>query len=180
LTTVHTEAPTLVADAGEGLAAELLARRRRKLPRPTLALALAAVAVVVFIAGALVQREWGGSSSTSSTGSSSGLPAGFPTNFPSGLGGGGATTASGGGPSSFGNQTSGTVTLIKGSTLYVTEASGTTVLVHTSVSSRVTKSVTGTVRSIHPGDTVTVAGNQGKGGAVTARQITISASSTSG
>ena len=64
------------------------------------------------------------------------------------------------------------MTLIKGSTLYVTD-SGPTVLVHTSPASRVTKSVSGTVQTIHPGDTVTVTGTQAKNGSYTAAAIAI-------
>jgi hypothetical protein len=63
--------------------------------------------------------------------------------------------------------------LIKGTTLYVTAANGNTVLVHTSASSKVTKSVAGTVKSVQPGESVTVTGTQQKDGSVAASQITI-------
>ena len=65
------------------------------------------------------------------------------------------------------------MTLIKGSSLYVTDATGNTVLVHTSPASRVSRTVSGTVQTIHPGDTVTVTGVQAKNGSYTAAAITI-------
>ncbi len=46
-------------------------------------------------------------------------------------------------------------------------------LVHTSPASRVTKSVTGSVQTIHPGDTVTVTGVQAANGSYTAAAISI-------
>jgi hypothetical protein len=162
-TPAHSEAPTVAHDS---LAAELLARRRKKLPALTAALTLAVAAATAFIGGAEVQRHWGGSSA-SSTGAT--RAAGF-----RGFGGGGAASAAAGlGFGGAGNATSGTVTLIKGSTLYVTAANGNTVLVHTSASSKVTKSVAGTVQTVHPGDSVTVTGAQQTDGSYTASQITI-------
>ena len=178
MTTAHSEAPTLVHEpSGEGLAAELLARRRKRLPAVTLTLALLVVAAAAFIGGIYAQKHWGSSSAPSSNAFSAGLAAtgriggsGVPAGFPS-LGSGRGL------PSGFGGGASGTVTLIKGSTLYVTSASGNTVLVHLSASSRVSKSVSGSAKAIHPGDTVTVVGSQGKDGSYTARQVTIGGAS---
>lgn len=184
MSTTHPEAPTLAQEAApaEGLAAELLARRRKRLPKTTVALVGIAVATVAFIGGIEIQKHFGKGAT-----SSSGIPS-FARNFAGGNFPGASGTSSsnsGTAPPSFGGTssggisgfgggaTSGTVTLIKGSTLYVTTASGNTVQINTSAASRVTKSVSGTVKSIHPGDTVTVIGSQGKTGSVTARQITI-------
>jgi hypothetical protein len=66
------------------------------------------------------------------------------------------------------------VTLIKGSTLYVTDSSGTTSMVKTSASSRVTKTVTSSVQNIRPGSVVTVVGSQAKDGSYTATSIAVS------
>jgi hypothetical protein len=166
-TTAHSDAPAIAHD---GLAAELLARRRKKLPRLTAALALAVAAAAVFIGGAEVQRHWGGASATAGSTRPAGLAGGF-----RGFGGGGATSAAPGGAGfgGAGNATTGTVTLIKGTTLYVTAANGNTVLVHTSAGSKVTKSVAGTVKTVHPGDSVMVTGAAQNDGSVTASQITI-------
>jgi hypothetical protein len=158
-TAVHPDAPTA---AHEGLAAELLARRRKKLPALTAALALTVAIAAGLVGGVEAQKQWGTSSAVTA-----GRPAGFAGRaggaggFPGGLGG-----AAGGG-------TNGTVTLIKGSTLYVTDASGNTVLVHTTAGSTVNKTVSGTIKSVHPGDAVTVTGTQNADGSYSARGITI-------
>jgi hypothetical protein len=171
MTATHSEGATL----HDGLAAELVKRRRKRLPALTAALALAAAIAAGAILGVEVQKHWGSSASATST---RGFPSGFPgasggsasrSGFPSGAGFGAAGFAAGG--------TSGTVTLIKGSTLYVTDTSGNTVLVHTSATSRVSKTVAGTVKSVHPGDSVTVVGTKNKNGSYSARQVTIGASS---
>lgn len=177
MTTAHSEAPTMINESSSGgLAAELLARRRKRLPAVTLALAILVAAAAAFIGGIEVHKHWGSSSSNRS----SGLPAGFPggaVNASRGQGGSSGGFPSFSGAGAFGGATSGTVTLIKGSTLYVTTSSGNTVLVHTSASARVTKSVSGSVKSIHPGDSVTVVGSQAKDGSYTARQVTIGGTS---
>lgn len=118
-------------------------------------------------AGATPRRAFGGAGSGGATG------------FGGGSGGSGATGFGGGsGATGFGgfggSATTGTVTLIKGSTLYVTDASGNTVKVRTSPSSAVTKTVTGSVKTLLPGQTVTILGTQGKDGTVTARSIAVS------
>ena len=65
------------------------------------------------------------------------------------------------------------MTLIKGTTLYVTDTSGNTVKVTTSAASTVTKTVATNVKSIRPGQTVVVRGTQQKNGNITAESITI-------
>lgn len=171
MSTAHPEAPTIVQEpTADGLAAELLARRRKRMPALTLALVILVAAAVAFIGGVEAQKHWAKSST-----SSSGIPSSIASNF-AGRGFPAATGGSGsGGFPSFagGNTTAGTVTLIKGSTLYVTSSSGNTVLVKTSASSRVAKSVSGSFKTIHPGDSVTIVGSQNKDGSVTARQVTI-------
>jgi hypothetical protein len=161
-TAVHPDAPTAVH---EGLAGELLARRRKKLPAITAALALAVAVAGGVVGGVEVQKHWGASTSAAATG----RPAGF-AGFAGRFGGGGGATAGGaaGAPAA-----TGTVTLIKGSTLYVTDASGNTVLVHTTATSKVDKTVAGTIKTVHPGDSVTVTGSQNSDGSYSARQITI-------
>lgn len=173
MTTTHTDAATLSHD---GLAAELLKRRRKRLPALTAALAIAAVLGLGAIGGVEAQKHWG---TTSSSGRASGVPSGFPTGgLPSGVGFGGGSGRGGFGASgAAGGGTSGTVTLIKGATLYVTDASGNTIMVRTSARSRVTKTVSGTVKTVHPGDSVTVVGTQNKDGSYSARQLTIGAAS---
>jgi len=173
MSTAHPEAPTIVQEpaAPEGLVAELLARRRKRLPALTLALIVLVAAAAAFIGGVEVQKHLGKSSAASG-----GLPSSVAAAFASGSFPGAPSGGSGaGGFSGFagGSATTGTVTLIKGTTLYVTNAAGNTVLVQTSSQSRVSKSVSASVKTIHPGDSVTVIGSQNKKGVVTARQITV-------
>jgi hypothetical protein len=166
-TAVHPDAPT---QAHEGLAAELLARRRRKLPAVTAALALAVAVAGGLVGGVEAQKHWGASSSPAATGRAGGF-AGFAARA-GGAGGFPGFGGAGGG----GGATSGTVTLIKGSTLYVTDASGNTVLVHTTAQSPVKQTVSSTTKAIHPGDSVTVTGTQNKDGSYSAQAITIGGS----
>jgi hypothetical protein len=166
-----TTQPELTADGGDDFVAEILTRRKRRLPILTAILVLAVAAGGAFIAGAEVQKHYGTSSATSGgAGANSAFSA-----FASRLRAGGAGAGRGlfGAAAGAGGGTSGTVTLIKGSTLYVTDATGNTVLVHTSAASRVTRTVGGTVQTIHPGDTVTVTGVQAKNGSYTASAIAI-------
>ena len=165
--------PELTA-GDDDFVAEILTRRKRRLPILTAILVLAVAAGGAFIAGAEVQKHYGKPTSAATGGATafSALASRFRA-------GGGAGAVGGAGRAGFfggaggGGGTTGTVTLIKGSTLYVTNSSGTTVLVHTSPASRVTKSVTGSVQTIHPGDTVTVTGAQAANGSYTAAAISI-------
>jgi hypothetical protein len=148
--------------------AELAARRRRKLPRLTLVLAVALVGAGAFIGGALAQKHWG--SSSSSSGSGNGAAAAFASRFANR---GSTAGGSGGASSFFGGATIGSVTAIKGSTLYVTDTSGNTVKVTVGPGVQVTKSVTGTVQSVNAGDTVVVRGTAGKNGVIAAQSVSI-------
>ena len=171
--TAHTDAPP----AGDDLATEILRRRRRRLPALTAALALAVAIGVGIVGGIEIQKQWGSSSSSSAAGggNAAALRSAFASRFGgAGTGRGGTGGGGFGGFGGFGgNATVGTVTLIKGTTLYVTEANGNTILVRTSPTSRVTKTAQGTIRTIHPGDTVTVTGSQAANGNVTASSIAI-------
>lgn len=150
----------------DDVAAELEAfslRRRRKLPRVTLALSVALVGAGAFIGGAEAQKHLGSSSSSTGGTRSSSLASAFGSRFRGGgTGGGGAA----------GGATIGTVTAIKGSTLYVTDTSGNTVKV-TTAGSQVTKTVTGTVKDVRPGDTVVIRGAAGSNGTIAAQSISL-------
>jgi hypothetical protein len=154
---------TLVDDE---LLTQILARRRRRLPLLTMALGALLVVAVAFVVGAEVQKHYG------KTAAATGGPAAAAAFGRARAAGGQPTFAGGFGAAASG--TSGTVTLIKGSTLYVTDSSGTTSLVKTSASSRVTKTVTASVKTIRPGSVVTVVGPQAKDGSYTATSISVS------
>lgn len=182
-TTAHGDVPT----TGESLATEILARRRRRLPAVTAVLVLAVVAGAAVFGGVELQKHYGSASSSGGSGGTGSLGSGRAGSLGStfsrfGRSGSGARTGGSGGLGFFGGAgggggAAGTVTLIKGSTLYVTSAAGTTVLVHTTPSSRVTKTVQGTVQTIHPGDSVVVVGTQAKNGSYTASSIAIGGAS---
>jgi hypothetical protein len=167
------------ADTGD-FAGELLERRRRRrIPRMTVVLACLVVVGAVFVGGIEAQKSLGSSSSSTATGFA-GARVGF-AGFRGGAGAtAGATAGQAGATGGIGggfNATTGTVTLIKGSTLYVTDASGNTVLVKTSGTASVTKTVTATVSAIHPGDTVSFTGSAASDGSFAPRTITITSAS---
>jgi hypothetical protein len=162
---------------------ELPRRPRRKLLAPVPAALLVALLVAGgFFAGVKVEK--GQSASATSSGvpaalaglraaggrssSRAGSSSGGGSAFPAGagfLGGGGRA----------GGLTTGEVSYVSGSTLYVTSGEGNTVKVNAPAGTNVTKTVSTSVHSIHPGDTVIVRGSQGAGGNVTASSISISA-----
>lgn len=162
---------------------ELPPRPRRRLLGSggnPVALALLAVLLIAcgFIGGVLVEK--GETSSSSSAGSTSSLASRFAA-----LRGGGSSTgarASAAGGSAGGvagatgggtRPTLGTVAYLAGSTLYVTNSEGDTVKVKTSAATSVTKTVSTSVKGIHPGETVTITGTSGSGGAITAESISV-------
>ncbi|MGA8355056.1 MAG: hypothetical protein WB698_12910 [Solirubrobacteraceae bacterium] len=160
---------------------ELPLRPRRRLLTP-LPLALVAALLIAcgFIGGALVEKAQ--TSPGSSAGSSSSFSA-----LRSALGGASGTRGAGASTSanSFlsrigGGATIGQVAYVHGGTLYVTNAEGNTVKVSTSEASTVSKTVKGTVGQIHPGETVTVIGEKGTGGAIVARSISVGSSAGDG
>lgn len=157
----------------------------RRLPPLTALLGLGLLIAAAFIGGVQVQKHWGGSSSSASgsLGAAAARFAAAGTGATTGTGTGGTRSGSGaGGLPSFagGGATIGTVTVIKGSTLYVTDTNGNTVKVVTSPRSTVTKTVTTNAKAIHPGDTVVVRGTTAKNGSVTAQSITLGSAGATG
>jgi hypothetical protein len=104
--------------------------------------------------------------------------------FGGGGGGGGRQGAGGGGFGGFGGGagggfTSGTVKLIKGTSLYVTSTDGNTVKVAVSAGSAVTRTESTTIAGIHPGDTVLAVGTAGKNGIVSATSVRVTPATSS-
>jgi hypothetical protein len=176
---------------------ELPRRPRRKLlgvGGNPVALALLGVLLIAcgFIGGVLVEK--GENSSNSSSGGASSLASRFAA-LRAGASGTGASGASGSGARSgsgaaagglvggasgsgggFTRPTAGTVAYLDGSTLYVTNAEGNTVKVTTSAGTTVNKTVKSAVKSIHPGETVTITGETGAGGTISAESISVGSS----
>jgi hypothetical protein len=65
------------------------------------------------------------------------------------------------------------VVFLVGGRLYVTNAEGNTVKVTTSAGTTVNKTSRSDVKSIHPGETVTITGETGSGGAISAESINV-------
>jgi hypothetical protein len=166
-----TAPPDAATSADNELLTQILARRRRRLPRMTMALAALLVLALAFVVGAEVQKHYG-KTAAATGGTAGGGAAAFARARGAGGGFGGAGSAGGFGGAASGP--TGTVTLIKGSTLYVTDSSGTTSLVKTTAASRVTKTVSSSVKNIRPGSVVTVVGTQAKDGSYTATSISVS------
>jgi Domain of unknown function (DUF5666) len=143
---------------GDDLSEQLAARAPRRLAnRATVYLAGAVLLIGGFVAGAQVEKNFGHLPAAAST---------FPTAFPSGFRGGGGTGGGGGGG---GNATTGTVKFVDGTTVYITTASGDTVVVKTDANTTITQP--GTVKDLAVGATVTVTGQTGSDGSVTATRI---------
>jgi hypothetical protein len=158
------------------IAAELAAPPRRKLPWLTLLLAGGVIAAGSFAGGALVEKNNGSSSSASGaaaafaklrSGSGSGSTGGF-----GGFGRGGSGTGTGTGSGAAGGTTTGTIKLIDGNTIYVTNSSGNIVKITTGGSTTVSIAKSGTVSQLQPGQTITARGTTDSSGNVTATTVT--------
>jgi hypothetical protein len=154
---------------------ELPPRPRRRLLTPApLALIVVLLLALGFIGGVLVEKGQS-ASSTAATGAATAArlrgfaAAGGAAGIPGGDAGAGAGAAGGAGGA---RPTSGTVAYVSGQTLYVTTGES-TVQVKTSAATSVTKTVKSTVKSIHPGETVTVTGSKGTNGTLTAESIRV-------
>ncbi len=168
--------------------------RRRLLGKGGNPVALALLGVLLlacgFIGGTLVEKGQTSSSSGSpAAGGASGLASRFAALRGGASGAGSSTTGRSGASSTggafggssgsgagFTRPTAGTVAYLAGSTLYVTNSEGNTIKVKTSAGTTVTKTVTSTVKDIHPGETITVTGAAGANGAVTAESISAGSS----
>jgi hypothetical protein len=180
-------------------AEELPPRPRRRVITPLPLALLAALAIACgFIAGVLVEKGQGGGSSTAGAGASGGFASrlaalrggtgagGTGTRKGSGsatsseLAGSGSTSGGGGaggalpaGGASSSSATIGQVAYLSKGTLYVTTSEGNTVKVTAAAGASVTKTVKASIKAIHPGETVIVAGASGANGAVSASSIRV-------
>ncbi len=167
--------------------AELPPRPRRRLLGAggnPVALVLLGVLLIAcgFIGGVLVEK--GETSSSSAAGGTTGaLASRFAALRGSGTTGAARSSTAGGaggffgaGATGAGRPTAGTVAYLDGSTLYVTNSEGNTIKVKTTPATSVNKTVTSSVKAIHPGETVTITGSTGANGAVSAESISVGSS----
>jgi len=149
---------------GRDISAELAAPPRRRLPWPTLLLAGCVVAALAFTGGVLVEKD------RSPAGGRGGAAA-----FAAARGGsGGASRGAAGGPAggAAAGLTVGTIKLVDGSTIYVSDAQGNIVKVTTAKSTTVSRTQDGKVSDLRPGQSVTVRGSAGPSGDVAATTVT--------
>src|SRR5438445_7307078 len=145
-------------------------RRRPRLPIVTALLVLVAIAAAAFAGGVEIQKHYGAASASTASPAVAAARGGGFAGF--GQRGGAAGFGGAGAGNAGGTSTAGLVTLIKGSTLYVTDFSGNTIKVSTPKGLKVSKTVTSSVKSIHPGDSVVVVTTKTKGGYV-AKSVTV-------
>lgn len=168
------------------ISAELSAPPRRKLPWLTLVLSAGVVAAAAFAGGVLVEKDHLGG--TSSSGGSAAA-----RNFASAFAGAGGRTGTGaapgagagavpgaGGGTAASGVTIGTVKLVDGDTIYVTDAQGAIVKVTTGGSTKVTVAKDGKTSDLQPGQSVTVRGSANSSGDIAATTVTEGAAPTGG
>ena len=154
------------------ISAELSAPPRQRLPWLTLLLSGSLVAGLAFAGGALVEKnqsQGGTPSAATRGGAAQNGQGGQRQGFGAGQGG---QRQGGGIPGAAGGLTIGTVKLVDGSTIYVTDTQGNVVKVTTADSTQVTESKSGKVSDLQPGQTVTVRGSQNASGDVAATTVT--------
>ena len=153
----------------DDLSEQLVARApRRYASRATAVLAGVLLMVGGFVAGAQVQRHWGGSASPAATpgGGTRGGGGAGPAAGPAAGGAG----APGGTGRQAGNTITGTVQLVDGTTVYIKTADGQVVTVQTSATTAV--QVAGSIKDLPAGATVSITGQTGTDGSVAATTIT--------
>ena len=153
---------------------------RRPVRKPFGPLALILCALVIaggaFYGGVRLEK-----SKVPASSSASGSLAALAARFRAG-GGAGATGGTGGtgGGAGGANAVRGTITLVDGSNIYVTDSSGNIFKVSTSPGSQITMTSAATVQKLHPGDNVTVIGPADANGTVTATVVTDTGAGTGG
>ncbi|MFA1546720.1 hypothetical protein [Actinomadura chokoriensis] len=163
--------------------------RRRSLPGPTLYLAAGIILVAGFLGGVQAQKWSSDGSGSSGTGPAGGLAGGraaggyggmpgggmpgggFPPGGGSETGGGPMGGGAAGGGAAGGDATTGTIVKIVGNTIYLRTASGQTVKVKTSGTTKVRITENGALKDLGSGATVTVRGSKGEDGTVTATTV---------
>ena len=153
---------------------------RRRLGAGTVLLVFALVAAAGFFGGVKVEKSRVSPTSSTASFASAARATGRTTTTVAGGAAGRAAAGAGGtdgaaaGAGAFaggGGAVAGTVKLVDGVNVYVTDAQGNVVKIVTNAGSTVTKTVEGTVADIHPGDTVIVQGQDQPDGSVAATRV---------
>lgn len=145
----------------------------RRLPRLTAVLLAALLVAGGFVGGALVQREFGTSGSTTAAGQFPGLGSGGLPDFGGTLPGvGSGTSGQGGNGSSGTSSVIGTVVSVSDTSIKVKDFGGTTHVIHLTDSTQVHKNVAIKPSDLESGATVVVQGRTGDDGSLTATDVT--------
>jgi len=158
------------ADEADDDLTTLLQRREHARPnRLTWVLLTVLVLGVGFIGGAYASERWGTSTGSAGGAAFPGLPAGMPAGFPGvGVAPASGTTAA----AVAAGTTTGTIKLIDGRKLYITDASGATVIVTVPKSATVTASSDVPLADLSSGASVVIVGKTGADGTLTATSVT--------
>jgi hypothetical protein len=171
---------------------EFRPRPRRRAHALTFALGGALLIAAGFFGGVLLQKHEDHGSTSAASGRSAlaarfaGLAGGTGATGTSGAGG---SAAGGGGGRGFGGfgggaggagAVTGTVKLVDGTNVYVTDTSGNVVKIATGPSSQLTKTDPATAKDVAPGDVVIVRGTPNSDGSYTAQTLVISSAATIG
>lgn len=145
-------------------------QRRRAVTPLTRGLLAVVIAGGAFLGGVLVER------SQAKTTSSSALPAGVPANIAALFGGARtSTTVAGAGAGAGGTtgatQTFGTIKLVDGKNVYVSDAQGNVVKIATNAKTKITVSQAASIARLKPSTSVIVQGTTATDGTVTATSI---------
>jgi hypothetical protein len=170
---------------------------RRRLPIVTAVLTVLAIGAGGFFAGVRVEKSKLPAASSASGLTAADLAARF-AGAGAGAGAGAAATAATPSASASGAPSAGagagaaapdasgranivgTVTVVQGNTLYVTDASGNTVKVTTNSGTTITKTATGTMQDLAPGQSVVIRGVQSSVGVYAAQSVSEGAAGFAG
>ncbi|MDQ1489254.1 MAG: hypothetical protein QOJ23_1768 [Actinomycetota bacterium] len=158
-----------------GLGPPTKVRRRGKIDKWTRILAVAVVLLLVFNIGVRMGHASRPKAATPAAGAgAAGAGAGAGAKGTGGGAVGGAGAASG--DAGVKPATTGTVKVIDGNAVYVSQPDGTTKKVVTNDSTRYTRTAPSTLRDVQPGDKVSVEGTPAPDGSVNATRVSDSAS----
>ena len=162
---------------------EFRPRPRRRAHALTFVLAGALLVAAGFFGGVLVQKheDHGSSAASGTTARARAFAAGIGATGTGGIGG--AAPRTGGfnlGGGGAGGAVTGTVKLVDGKNVYVTDTAGNVVKIATSGTSQLTKTDPATTKDVAPGDLVIVRGTQNSDGSYTASTLVISSASALG
>jgi hypothetical protein len=161
-----------------GLGPPTKVRRRGKIDKWTRILAVAVVLLLVFNIGVRMghaSRPKAAAPAGGAGAGAAGAGAGAAGSRAGDKGAQGGTGAAGG-DAAVKPAASGTVKVIDGNAIYVSESDGTTKKVVANDSTRYTRTEPGTLRDVQPGDKVSVEGTPGPDGSVSATRVSDSAS----